>query len=98
MRNHKRGCLRYVLTTHCSGKLDVLFFIGYLLLLKIITSAIIKAMAMIVINIKEYNNMYIMLTNTDSIISLTSFNWRQPHLCLISFSMLFSLYYFLYIV
>ena len=53
MRNHKRGCLRYVSTTHCSGKLDVLFFIGYLLLLKIITIAIIKAMAMIVINIKE---------------------------------------------
>lgn len=44
---------RYVKTTQCLGKLDVLFFIGYSLLLKIIANAIIKAIAMIVITINE---------------------------------------------
>ena len=46
-------------TTHCSGKLDVLFFIGYSLLLKNIAITIIKANAMILIPINEKNNMYI---------------------------------------
>ena len=53
MGDHKRGLPVSVKTTHRSGKLDVLFFIGYSLLLKITTIAIIKEIAMIVTPIKE---------------------------------------------
>ena len=47
MRNHKCGLPRNGLTTHCSGKLDVLFFIGYLRLLKIIANAIMLPVILI---------------------------------------------------
>lgn len=52
MRNHKRGCPKYVKTTHCLGvKLDVLFFIGYSPLPNVNIIAIITAKAAIVIPI-----------------------------------------------
>ena len=59
-------------TTHCSGNLDVLFLVGYSLLLKNIAITIIKANAMIVTKIKEKNNMYNVVTKYDSTIRLTS--------------------------
>lgn len=51
-RNHKRGLPGCYVKTHRPVKTDV-FFIVYLLLLIIITSAIIKAKAMIVTPINE---------------------------------------------
>ena len=78
-RNHKRGLprIKYVDTSSLGKSYRCVFFIGYSLLLKIIANAIIKATAMIVICIKEKNNMYITVIKYDvSIISLTFF-WRQ---------------------
>ena len=57
------------------------FLLVYLLLLKIIASAIIKAIAMIVTIKSEKNNMYIVVIKYNvSIISLTSF-WEANHIC-----------------
>ena len=61
------------------------FYIGYLLLLKIITNAIIKATATIVIVINEKNNMYIIFNNDWSIIRLTSLKGGKSHLLSFNF-------------
>ena len=84
MRNHKRGLPVIYKKTHQLPSLQMCFFIGYSLLLKIMQIAIIKVKARIVTRINEKNNMYKIAINVDSIISLTSLV-EANHICLFSF-------------
>ncbi len=80
--------------TSNSAKFTDVFFIGYLLLLTIMTNAIIKAKAMIVTDTRPANNNFIINNKVFvSIIRLTSL-LEANHICFFSFPMFYSLQHF----
>lgn len=98
MKNHKRGLPCYVKNTSTTVKLQMCFFIAYLL--KIITS-IIKANTIIVSKTKPYKSKYIISNKTASIIAPPPFSqlklWiksGKPHLLiLISYKSYYTIYF-----